>query len=217
MTSLSGQHVLITAGPTYEALDPVRFLGNRSSGRLGYALASNALRRGASVTLVSGPTRLSPPQGVQFVPVESAREMLAACQDAAPRANIIIMAAAVADFRPRRVARRKIKKSADSEAPTLELVRNPDILATLCRHRGPGQLIVGFALETDNLLRNAQKKLTTKNCDMIVANSAESISAATQSATIIQAAMPPVDISARSKQSMAAAIWRQIVRSRDNS
>ena len=166
---LAGKHVLITAGPTVEALDPVRVLTNRSSGKQGYAIAAAAAAAGARVTLVSGPTALATPPGVVRVDVESAEQMLAACRAALP-ADAAVCVAAVADWRPDEVFGVKLKKSHDGP-PLVRLVENPDILATLSAH-GPGRpkLVVGFAAETNDLEVHARAKLKRKGCDWIVAN-----------------------------------------------
>ena len=160
--------ILITAGPTREPLDPVRYLSNRSSGRMGYALAAAAARLGHHVLLVSGPTALDVPAGVDFMPVETAREMFDAVGRHLPACQVAIFAAAVADYRPAAPSPRKLKKSAPSL--TLELVRNPDILASARTTFGFTGTLVGFAAETDNLAANARDKLTRKRCDLVVAN-----------------------------------------------
>jgi phosphopantothenoylcysteine decarboxylase / phosphopantothenate---cysteine ligase len=164
---LEGQTVLLTAGPTQEDLDPVRFLTNRSSGRMGYAVAEAAAQRGAKVILVTGPTALDTPTGVTRVDVRTATEMLHSVEEKFSDATIAIFAAAVADYRPAEAASRKIKKTAGDI--TLRLEPNPDILATIARKKGH-RLIVGFAAETDKVAENARKKLTDKNADLIVAN-----------------------------------------------
>lgn len=164
---LMGEHLLVTAGPTREELDPIRFLSNYSSGKMGYAIARSARRRGASVTLITGATCLEAPWGVKSVAVESAEEMRAAVLDHLAVSTIIIKAAAVADYRPRLRADKKIKKADTSLV--LELTKNPDILAELGRIKAE-RLLVGFAAETENLLGNAAQKLAEKNLDMIVAN-----------------------------------------------
>jgi phosphopantothenoylcysteine decarboxylase/phosphopantothenate--cysteine ligase len=164
---LEGQTVLLTAGPTQEDLDPVRFLTNRSSGRMGYAVAEAAAQRGAKVILVTGPTALDTPTGVTRVDVRTAAEMLHSVEEKFSDATIAIFAAAVADYRPAEAASRKIKKTAGDI--TLRLEPNPDILATIARKKGH-RLIVGFAAETDKVAENARKKLTDKNADLIVAN-----------------------------------------------
>ncbi|MBU4427102.1 MAG: bifunctional phosphopantothenoylcysteine decarboxylase/phosphopantothenate--cysteine ligase CoaBC [Proteobacteria bacterium] len=166
---LSGLKILVTAGPTVEPIDPVRYITNRSSGKMGYALARAARRRGASVTLVSGPTSLKPPYGVEFCGVKTAEDMKQAVFENRPKCNIIIKAAAVSDYRPRDSAAHKIKK--DEDSLSLELVKNPDILAELGSVRKESNcLLVGFAAETKDLMANAKKKLRAKNLDMIVAN-----------------------------------------------
>ena len=162
-----GQAVLVTAGPTREDIDPVRFLTNRSSGKMGYALAEAALRRGARTILVSGPTDLPVPEGAEWVPVRSTDEMRRAVHERASQANVVIMAAAVADYRPAATMRQKIKRA--GEGLTLELEPTPDILAELGRKKG-GQILVGFAAETDRIAENARAKLERKGADMIVAN-----------------------------------------------
>jgi phosphopantothenoylcysteine decarboxylase / phosphopantothenate---cysteine ligase len=164
---LEGQTVLVTAGPTCEDLDPVRFLTNRSSGKMGYALAEAALRRGARVVLVSGPTDLPVPEGADWVPVRSAEEMHQAVRERAAEANVVIMAAAVSDYRPAAPQAQKIKRG--HERLTLELEPTPDILAELGRDKGR-RTLVGFAAETTGLTENARAKLTRKSADMIVAN-----------------------------------------------
>ena len=164
-------HVLVTAGPTHEALDPVRFLGNHSTGKMGYALAEAWAEAGASVTLVSGPTHLPDPahSRIRTVRVTSGREMLAACQAVAPAADVWVFAAAVADYRPAEVSPTKIKKA--GERLTLELVKNVDVAATLGATKTAGQFSVGFALETNDELTHARAKLTRKNFDLVVLNS----------------------------------------------
>lgn len=166
---LRGQRILVTAGPTQEAMDPVRFLSNHSTGKMGYAIAARAAMRGADVTLVSGPTALAAPEGVQRVDIISARDMYDAVISRADRQDMVIKAAAVGDYRPAEIAPEKLKKG-DGEL-TVALARNPDILAELGRRKHPGQLLCGFAMETQNLLDNAADKLRRKNCDMLVANS----------------------------------------------
>lgn len=168
VADLAGRRVLVTAGTTREALDPVRYIGNRSTGKMGYAIAAAATARGAEVTLVSGPSPLQPPAGVQFVSVESCQQMLEACEAAFADADITIGAAAPADYRPAVYHDQKIKKSGDEL--TLALVKNPDILATLGARKRPGQVIVAFAAETERVVEHARAKLTRKNADFVVAN-----------------------------------------------
>ena len=167
---LAGRHALVTSGPTHEPIDPVRYIANRSSGRQGHAIAAALAHLGARVTLVSGPVNVAEPAGVSVVHIESAREMLDACRSALP-ADIAVFAAAVADWRVAAAAAGKIKKQASAEPPTLALVANPDILASIAA-AGPQRprLVVGFAAETDDLMANAQAKLVRKNADWIVAN-----------------------------------------------
>ena len=160
------KHILVTAGPTREKIDPVRYISNYSTGRIGYEIASAAKSRGLSVTLVSGPTLLKVPEGVNFVPVESAEDMRRAVLKFIKRSDCVIMTAAVADWRPKYSAKRKIKKGG---ARSIELVENPDILAEIGRLKKKA-VVVGFALETENLETNALKKLKDKNLDIIVAN-----------------------------------------------
>lgn len=168
-TTLAGTSVLITAGPTFEPIDPVRFIGNRSSGKMGTALAEAALKLGArSVTLVLGPCPVEVPAGVQVRRVETAAEMLEATEGEGETADIIVCAAAVADYRPRSVANRKIKK-ADGGLDAIELVETTDILGTISHKKGE-RTVIGFAAETNDLLDHAQAKLSSKGCDAIVAN-----------------------------------------------
>lgn len=164
---LTGRTVLVTAGPTYEPVDPVRFIGNRSSGKMGFSLADEAARRGARVVLVAGPVRLPTPAGVERIDTVTARDMEEAVHQVAPEADLVIMTAAVADFRPSRPAPEKIKK--DRGLPSIELELNPDILAGL-RAVAPRAVLVGFAAETGDLEANARAKLERKGADYLVAN-----------------------------------------------
>lgn len=193
------KRLLITAGPTWEMIDPVRFLSNRSSGQMGFEIAKAAAKLGAQVTLVTGPTAIKYPgpncTPVQLgpgyltvVPVVSAREMHRECLKHFSKCDIAIMTAAVSDYRPAKVARHKIKKCLDAgprSGMTLKLIRNPDILATLGRRKRPGQTLVGFALESQHLLRHAQGKLHRKNCDMIVANAVPTLGSPAIEATLL--------------------------------
>ncbi|MGH8126833.1 MAG: bifunctional phosphopantothenoylcysteine decarboxylase/phosphopantothenate--cysteine ligase CoaBC [Gammaproteobacteria bacterium] len=165
--ALRGRRVLITAGPTEEPIDPVRFVGNRSSGKMGYAVAAAAVLAGAEVVLVSGPTTLATPRGLRRIDVRTAAGMLTAVEAEAARADVFIAAAAVADYAPRKTAEQKIKKTADTF--TLELVRNPDILTAVAT-RKPRPYCVGFAAETENVIDNARAKLKAKKLDLICAN-----------------------------------------------
>jgi phosphopantothenoylcysteine decarboxylase/phosphopantothenate--cysteine ligase len=167
--ALKGVRALVTAGPTREPVDPVRFLANHSSGRQGYAIAEALARAGADTTLVSGPVTLAPPQGVRLMRVTTAREMLAACEAALP-ADVLVMAAAVADWRPDIAANSKIKKTSDRVVPLIKLVENPDILATLSAHAARPRLVIGFAAETDDVVANAVAKRGRKGADWIIAN-----------------------------------------------
>ncbi len=166
---LAGRHALVTAGPTHEPIDPVRYIANRSSGKQGFAIAAALAALGARVTLVSGPVGLPDPAGVGVVRVETARDMLAACEAALP-ADIAVMAAAVADWRVAREATQKLKKAPGAAAPVLEMALNPDILATLSRHAQRPGLVVGFAAETERVVEHATEKRLRKGCDWIVAN-----------------------------------------------
>jgi len=158
----------VTAGTTWEPFDPVRFIGNRSTGKMGYAVAAAAAARGAEVVLVHGPTSLEPPAGVRAVAVESCQQMLEACLREFPGCDIAVAAAAPADYRPATVASEKIKKERDEL--TITLVKNPDIIAELGRRKRPGQVTVAFAAETENLVASARQKLVSKNADFVVAN-----------------------------------------------
>lgn len=166
---LTGKRVLVTAGPTREAIDPVRFISNHSTGKMGYAVARCAMLRGADVTLISGPVALTPPPFVELISVESAAQMYDAVMERAPEADIIIKSAAVADYTPAEISPEKIKKMEGDSA--LPLVRTRDILGELGQRRRDDQFICGFAMETEHLLDNARAKLEKKNVDMIVANS----------------------------------------------
>ena len=199
--------VLITAGPTYEPLDPVRFLGNRSTGKMGYALAEAFAAAGATVTLVSGPTNLPDPTpaAIATVRVETATQMFAAAEVVAETADIWVFAAAVADYRPAAVATEKIKKS--GEILTLELVKNVDIAATLGRRKRPEQFAVGFALETTNELAHAQDKLYRKGFNLIVLNSLRDAGAGfghdTNQVTVLDRAGQVLNFGLRKKTDLA--------------
>jgi len=169
---LTGVKALVTAGPTHEPLDPVRFLGNRSSGKQGYAIARALAEAGAETTLISGPVELAPPQGVKLINVETALEMQAACEAALP-VDVAVMTAAVADWRAQSPANSKLKKS-ESGPPSLALTENPDILAGLAKHAKRPRLLIGFAAETENLLAYGAEKRARKGCDWIIANDVSS-------------------------------------------
>ena len=165
---LKGKQVLVTAGPTQEALDPVRFLTNHSSGKMGYAIAKMAMLRGADVTLISGPVSISAPPFVTLVPVVSAKEMCEKVTEYAPSADLIFKAAAVADYKPSQYSHQKIKKSGDT--PSISLERTEDILKKLGEQKRANQIICGFSMETQDLIENSRQKLLSKNVDMICAN-----------------------------------------------
>ncbi|MBA3540432.1 MAG: bifunctional phosphopantothenoylcysteine decarboxylase/phosphopantothenate--cysteine ligase CoaBC [Deltaproteobacteria bacterium] len=168
---LRGTRVVVTAGPTFEAIDPARFIGNRSSGKMGIAIAAAAQRRGAEVTLLLGPSALTPPLGITTVNVESAGQLQAALANAVQTADVVVMAAAVADYRLAKIAPQKLKRAALGTTTTLELVANPDLLAGLGAGRtGRTPILVGFAAETEDLIANARKKLASKRVDLVVAN-----------------------------------------------
>lgn len=215
----------MTAGPTREALDPARFLSNPSTGKMGYALAAEALARGADVTLISGPTHLQAPPGVRMVRVTSADEMFRAALNQAPGVDLVLKAAAVADYRPEDRAPGKIKKEVlrkrarrqggADRAFLLRLMPTPDILEELGRRRRPGQVLVGFAAETGELEANALKKLKRKNLDLIVANrigvEGEGFEADTNRAMILDRSGARTDLPLMSKEAMAAAILDRAV------
>ena len=165
---LQGLHITVTAGPTQESLDPVRFLTNHSSGKMGYAIAREAMLRGADVTLISGPVALKAPQGVKLVHITTAQEMLEGVQAALPQTDVLVMAAAVADYRPAVVADQKMKKGEGDMSIPLE--RTGDVLGWVAQNRHPGLFVCGFSMETEHMLENSQKKRTKKKLDMIVAN-----------------------------------------------
>ena len=214
---LAGQRVVITAGGTHEALDPVRFIGNRSSGKMGVALAEAALDLGAEVVLIHGPLAVSLPWGVETVAVESAQQMCDAVLAQQPTTDVLIGAAAVADFRPAAVAKQKIKKQPGGGGLTIELVRNPDILAMVAAQRalsGRPRVTVGFAAETENLHANAQAKLAAKGLDLIVANDVTASDAGfgvdTNRVTLLTADSPPEPLPLLSKAAVAAQIMQRI-------
>lgn len=211
-----GLRVLVTAGPTVEPIDPVRFISNRSSGRMGVAMAAAAARRGARVTLVHGPLQVPVPRSARItaVPVESAREMRDAVIRRAPGADLVIMCAAVADFTPASVARHKLKKAGRSSL-RLELVRTPDILAELgALKRRP--FLVGFAAETRDVARNAAGKLARKNCDMICANDVtekgSGFAVRTNRVTIHRRGMEPVRLPLQTKAAAARRVLDEVAR-----
>lgn len=168
---LTGKRIMITAGPTIEPIDPVRFISNPSSGKMGYALAKAACERGAEVVLISGPVHLDAPAGVTAISVKTARDMMDACEREFPLCDIALFSAAVSDMRPAQSAASKLKKGIDDEAlATIRLVENPDILRTCARNKKPDQIVIGFAAETDDVIENAKRKLESKGACAIVAN-----------------------------------------------
>jgi len=213
---LKNKRIMVNAGSTCEDIDPVRFITNRSTGKMGYALAREALSRGAEVILVSGPSQLEPPVGVRFIPVRSAQEMCDEMLKYQADCDIIIGAAAVGDFRVARVADQKIKKTEDkTRQVVLELVENPDILKELGKRKALHMIMVGFAAETENVLENAKKKLLSKNLDLIVANDVTveeaGFAADTNVVTLINQAGECKPLPKMSKDEVAAAIIDSIV------
>ena len=181
------RHLVVTAGPTREYVDPVRYISNESSGRMGFEIARAAVEAGWRATLIAGPVRLEAPAGVERVDVESARDMLLATERAFATADALVMAAAVADWRPkRRLAGKWRKKDGGGDTAVLELVKNPDIIATLARRKG-ARVVVAFALETADGERRARRKLVAKNADLIVLNDESALNAARSSVTILGA------------------------------
>lgn len=212
---MEGKKVLITAGPTHEKIDPVRFIGNYSSGKMGYALAEECANRGAEVTLVSGPVNLRAENpAIRTVNVESAREMLSACQEVFPDVDVAVMCAAVADYAPAHPQDHKIKRE-HQDIPTIELIKNPDIAATLGKEKKQTQVLVGFALETDNEFSNATEKLQRKNLDMIVLNSMRDKGAGfgtdTNKVSIFDRSGNRIDFPLKSKKDVATDIVNEIV------
>jgi phosphopantothenoylcysteine decarboxylase/phosphopantothenate--cysteine ligase len=217
---LNDERILITAGATREPIDPVRFISNRSSGRMGFALAEAARCRGAQVTIVSGVTTVAPPAGVALVEVTSAEEMLAAVREKISNATTFIAAAAVADYRTKSPAISKIKKT--EVEMVLELERTPDILDEVSRSRGDGQLVIGFAAETDDLVTNAREKLTRKKLDMIVANdvsrSDSGFDSENNAVTIlVRDDATPIDLPLTSKYEIANRILDEVIKLRRKS
>jgi phosphopantothenoylcysteine decarboxylase/phosphopantothenate--cysteine ligase len=212
---LSGRHVLITAGPTHEPIDPVRYVGNRSSGRMGYAVAQAAWRRGAQVTLVTGPSSLERPWGVDLIPVETAAEMNEVVAGLVGAADVSVFAAAVADFRPAEPRDRKVKRAETGSDLTVELTANPDIARESGTHAKSGGVRVGFALETHDLLENARLKLESKRLDLIVANDAMEEGAgfgvATNRVTFVSAEREPEELPLLSKDEVAEELLDRVV------
>jgi phosphopantothenoylcysteine decarboxylase/phosphopantothenate--cysteine ligase len=216
---LSGRRVVVSAGGTREPLDPVRYLGNRSSGKQGWALARVAAARGAEVVLVAANVDLPVPFGVRTVPVGTAEELRVAMLAEAATADVVVMAAAVADFRPESAAATKLKKGAASEPDSVPLVRNPDVLAELVTKRAPGQLVVGFAAETGDddgdVLSHARAKLARKGCDLLVVNDVSGgrvFGRAENTVVVLTADGAVTEVPQGSKDAVAAGIWATVVR-----
>ena len=215
--NLAGEHLLITVGATREPIDPVRFLSNKSSGRMGFAIASSARKRGARVTVIAGSTNTNPPPDVELIPVNSAEEMHAAVMSQLPAATIFIGAAAVADYRPAKPSSEKIKKT--ESRLSLELERTPDILRKVADARHEGLLVIGFAAETENVIANARAKLSSKRLDAIVANDVTQAGAgfdtATNEVTIISRdRKAPIHVPLMAKTNVADVILDEVVRLR---
>jgi len=212
---LAGERVLVSAGPTWEAIDPVRFLSNRSTGRMGFAIARAAVERGASVTLVAGPTSLEPPDGLELVRVESAAEMAEAVRKHARRATVIVMAAAVADYRPETASPKKLKKGPGPRS--LELVRTEDIVSGVAARKG-SRLVVGFAAETHDMEREARRKLREKRLDLVVANDVTAAGAGFAGETnvvhLFDSDGSDVSLPLQSKEAVAGHILDWVVRAR---
>ncbi|MEV5510265.1 bifunctional phosphopantothenoylcysteine decarboxylase/phosphopantothenate--cysteine ligase CoaBC [Streptomyces orinoci] len=213
---LAGRHVVISAGGTREPLDPVRYLGNRSSGRQGYALARTAVARGARVTLVAANSELPDPAGADVVRVGTAVQLREAVLKAAADADAVVMAAAVADFRPAHYAAGKIKKQEGQEPAPVELVRNPDVLAELSAERArPGQVVVGFAAETDDVLAHGRAKLARKGCDLLVVNEVgerKTFGSTENEAVVLAADGEETPVPHGPKEALADVVWDLVVR-----
>ena len=219
LLDLAAERILITTGATREPIDPVRFISNRSSGKMGFALAEAARKRGARVRVISGATTVAPPTGIDLIETKSAEEMYDAASGEFTEATIFIAAAAVADYRAKHPSRAKIKKTAANL--TLELERTPDILSNLARQRTNGQLVVGFAAETEDMISNAQKKLTTKDLDIVVANDVSREGSGFDSdlnaVTILVRDVPePIDVGLTSKFEIANRILDEVVKLRSS-
>lgn len=210
---LKGKKVLVSAGPTYENIDPVRFIGNYSSGKMGYAIAEAFRNEGCDVSLVSGPVSLSEPEGIDCIRVQTALQMRDACLKAASLADIVVMAAAVADYRPSVTENDKIKKTGDTLS--IELIKNPDILSEIGHNKKNGQIIVGFALETSNEMEHAREKLKKKNLDIVVMNSLRDEKAGfgyeTNKVTLISASGKTASLGLKSKSEVASDLVDAII------
>ena len=207
---LKGVKVVVTAGGTKEAIDPVRFIGNRSSGKMGFAMAKIARDLGAEVTLIT--TVAAPFGGMNIIQIQTADEMMKQLKDIFPTTDVLIMAAAVADFKPVHVADQKIKKNDDEDIFTIKLTKNPDILQTIAATKSKDQFVVGFAAETQNLLENAEKKLSKKNADVILANNVAQVGAGfnvdTNKVTLLQKGQQPLVWPLMSKDDIAKKFWK---------
>ena len=217
---LAGKKVVITAGPTKEAIDPVRFISNHSSGKMGYAIADAASNLGAEVVLISGPVSIPAPTSVKLVNVISAEDMLSATESHIPHCDIFISCAAVADFRCKNISEQKIKKTGDTDSMTIELVKNPDILSTVGHLSNRPGLVVGFAAETQNVEENALKKLKSKNADMIIANNVSDKSVGfnsdNNSITIYSTTHEPANYINTPKNELGYVIMNHCLRQLDN-
>ena len=204
----TGRHVVVTAGPTREPIDPVRYLSNESSGRMGFEIAAAAARQGDKVTLIAGPVHQETPPGVRRVDVETAREMLKEARDAFREADCLIMCAAVADWRPKKRHRAKWRKEKEGgDEAVIELVKNPDILATLAKRKGE-RMVIGFALETGAGLARARAKMERKNTDYIVLNDASALGSTRTSVTILGRDGSRMDVRDKTKRDVAEALVR---------
>lgn len=214
VTPLTGKRVIVTAGGTRERIDPVRFISNDSSGKMGYAIANELAQRGAIVTLISAPTKLTVPAGVTFMSVLSTEDMSAAVQTAFKKSDILVMAAAVADFKPVATADQKIKKTAKNDEMQLKLVKTPDILKSVAKIKTAKQLTVGFAAETQDLIDNANKKLTSKSLDLLIANDVSKpgvgFNGDTNQVTILQPDQAPIKTALADKTTIARQVVDQI-------
>lgn len=208
---LKGKKILITAGPTREYIDPVRYISNDSSGKMGYALTRAAKRMGGKVTLISGPTNLKIPEGIKFISVVTAEQMYEAAINEFPSANITICAAAVADFRPAERHDEKIKKSTVGKKHSIHLAKNPDILNFMGNSKKKYQTLIGFALETENINKSAKKKLNDKNCDIIIANTPKNIGSCRASIKLITK-NKIIDIDETAKSTLASKILKEAIR-----
>jgi phosphopantothenoylcysteine decarboxylase/phosphopantothenate--cysteine ligase len=214
MKDLLGEKILVTAGATREALDPVRYLSNASSGKMGYSIASAARRRGAEVVLISGPSALTRPFGVNFVTVEGTEEMRDEVVTHFPQSTIVIMAAAVSDYKPLERSEKKLKKSAAAKGLSIELQRTVDILKEMGAKKDSGKFLVGFSLETEDLVKNATLKLKNKNLDMVVANSPVGLNSDSNEVTIIDKNGVIEELASMPKEDVAEEILSAIVKKR---